>query len=489
MRLTHGLAAAAAIPVLLAACGDSATDTTPAQSSDDSAMVDESTPSSEAMADESGDDAMTDDAMAEGEGDDAMTDDSMSDGEGDAMAEGDAMGDEMSTVTFKVTISNVSASAPIHRSGVFAVPSGSDGPGPLLPGSSYEATIYANPGESLSFATMFVQSNDWFVAPGMAGIPLYDADGNPVSGEISDMLYVWDAGTEADQPVGQGADQAPRQAGPDTGADDPDNTVRMVDGYTASEFVSVTLTPGMAGEFTLTITNISDNSMQSTPFAPGVWAVHEGENPLFIPGMPDPGNGLEALAEDGDPSALAAWLEDNSGLPTPLAPVVYVWGDQGNPLFTEGEPAGDTGLENLAEDGDPSVLAATVEGDVQAVPIDGTDPGPAFPGSGYEFEVEVPEGHTLSFATMFVQSNDWFLSPGEDGIAVFDSDGKPISGDVTDQVFLWDAGTEEDQVPGFGPDQAPRQSAPDTGNPDPDNEVREVGAAEGIIEVTITPVG
>jgi hypothetical protein len=64
---------------------------------------------------------------------------------------------------------------------------------------------------------------------------------------------------------------------------------------------------------------------------------------------------------------------------------------------------------------------------------------------------------------MFGQSNDLFYGPGSKGIALFDKGGNPVSGDVTRDVVLWDAGTEINQEPGFGPDQAPRQPAPNTG--------------------------
>ena len=33
-------------------------------------------------------------------------------------------------------------------------------------------------------------------------------------------------------------------------------------------------------------------------------------------------------------------------------------------------------------------------------------------------------------------------------------------------VALWDAGTEKNEVPGVGPNQAPRQAAPNTGGND-----------------------
>jgi hypothetical protein len=42
---------------------------------------------------------------------------------------------------------------------------------------------------------------------------------------------------------------------------------------------------------------------------------------------------------------------------------------------------------------------------------------------------------------MFIQSNDLFHAPGPDGVDPFE-DGQPVSGDVTDQVALWDASTE-----------------------------------------------
>ena len=96
---------------------------------------------------------------------------------------------------------------------------------------------------------------------------------------------------------------------------------------------------------------------------------------------------------------------------------------------------------------------------------DGADgPGPAFPGSSYSFSFEASAGDHLSFATMFVQSNDLFFGPDEEGIALFDDMGHPIEGRVTRQIDLWDAGTEVNQEPGVGADQAPRQAGPNTGS-------------------------
>src|SRR5207247_2199208 len=84
------------------------------------------------------------------------------------------------------------------------------------------------------------------------------------------------------------------------------------------------------------------------------------------------------------------------------------------------------------------------------------------PGAGYDVTISGPPGDRLSLTTMMGQSNDWFYAPAESGIALF-KDGKPLSGDITSEIILWDAGTEVNQEPGIGPDQGPRQKAPNTG--------------------------
>jgi hypothetical protein len=103
------------------------------------------------------------------------------------------------------------------------------------------------------------------------------------------------------------------------------------------------------------------------------------------------------------------------------------------------------------------------------------------------------EGDMLSFATMYVQSNDLFFSPGETGISLFPG-GNPVTGDITAQVLLFDAGTEVNEQPGVGPNQAPRQAAPDTG-PDENGTVRAISdvldgftypAVDAVITVTIS---
>ena len=167
---------------------------------------------------------------------------------------------------FKVRIENTSQAYDFPSSGVFAVPVDSAGPGPLFPGASYSFTFQAAAGQYLSFATMYVQSNDLFFAPDEMGIPLFDMDGNPNSGDITDQLLLWDSGTEINQQPGVGVDQAPRQNAGNTGDVDPDNTVRIVNDeftYAAVEdVIQAILTHDGGNQFTVTILNVSDASTQ-----------------------------------------------------------------------------------------------------------------------------------------------------------------------------------------------------------------------------------
>jgi len=105
-----------------------------------------------------------------------------------------------------------------------------------------------------------------------------------------------------------------------------------------------------------------------------------------------------------------------------------------------------------------------------AVPVGGSDPAPIGPGGAYELRFGAAPGHMLSFATMMVQSNDLFYAPDGDGIALYDGD-TPVTGDVTGQLMLWDAGTEANEEPGLGLNQAPRQGDPNMGPADSDNTV------------------
>lgn len=114
----------------------------------------------------------------------------------------------------------------VSQVGVFNTPDGADEPGPAGPGAAYTFSFEAVPGDYLTLATMLVQSNDLFLAPNEGGIALFDADGQPIYGDI--YVALWDAGTEVNEAPGEGPNQAPRQSGPDTGEDE-NGAVRLVD--------------------------------------------------------------------------------------------------------------------------------------------------------------------------------------------------------------------------------------------------------------------
>jgi hypothetical protein len=430
-----------------------------------------------------------------------------SDDDGDSGVQPNGM-----TTTFMVTIENESAAGEFPVSGVFNTPVGADAPGPLTPGNSYQFHFAALPGQKLHFVTMMVESNDLFYAP-VDGLDLFDGGDNPITGDVTDHIALWDAGTELNQEPGVGSNQPLRQAGANTGTADTDNTVRMVDDewdYPAvDDVIEVTLDYLGGHEFTLNIENISEAGTLMTsmggelpvPLAPGVFAISGSDDALFSAGSADYGDGLEHIAEDGDPTMQAGVLAAATMYAIPLAPGAYAIHTDSMPIFSLGDAERGNGLEALAEDGDPSGLESSLSGlsevsmaGVFNTPDGGAAPAPIFPGESYSFEFDAEPGEKLSFATMFVMSNDLFYGTDDDGLALFDSNDVPRDGDITQYVQLWDAGTEMNEWPGVGPNQAPFQTAANTGAVDSDNTVRAVGdmymypTANMVIKVTLTPI-
>jgi hypothetical protein len=229
----------------------------------------------------------------------------------------------------------------------------------------------------------------------------------------------------------------------------------VIYGLFASVFFFSTFT--FAADFKIRVENISMKGAVSTSegdkvalLSPGAWALHTGQNPIYKEGeLASPA--LERLAEDGNPEGLVSYLQ--------LSPNVK-----------------DVGYFNVS-----------VSGNLTA--------GPIGPMQAYEFIVRnAVAGDKLSLATMFVESNDWFYS-NSSSINLFNYDGTPFSGDVSAKFALYDAGTEHNQEPGLGSDQAPRQPRTDTGTPTriniyPINSTTttwEFPSTKSVIKVTVTP--
>jgi hypothetical protein len=189
----------------------------------------------------------------------------------------------------------------------------------------------------------------------------------------------------------------------------------------------------------------------------------------------------QAAAAQGQPTKFTIKVENisrgkalklSTGKTAPFvsAPVLWaVHSDSGNPLFVGGQPDAGKGLETLAETGNPSPLLKSVTGakDIASagaddLPVGASAHGPIPPGQGYQFDISAVPGQSLSVAWMFGQSNDLFYA-NDRPIALFDAAGKAVRGDMTPQLFLWDAGTEVNEEPGLGPNQGPRQQTPEAG--------------------------
>ena len=393
--------------------------------------------------------------------------------------------DSVTTADFTVRIENIGPANTALSTGVFNTPVGASEPGALTEnGDEYSFTITAPPGARLNFATMFVPSNDYFIAPPANGIELFlEPTGQPLNGDITNQLDIWDAGTEADQPLGDGDTQAnpgnsPGQAANDIGPADPNNQVRPAVAANlpaVADIVQVTVTAsqanaGVVTEFTVRIISRTDETTLTLPgggtrnviLTPGVWVVQapNQSDPFFTNGQPDRGLGLEALAEDGVPSTLNTTLMPNIGPTVPLSPGAFAVFSGTNPQSQVGESAS-PGLEDVAEDGAAAVLASEFAAAMNVMTSNSFGAGPIGPGGSVEFSFTASPGDALTFATMYIESNDAYLSPGAPGIPLFTGD-TPTNGDVTAQIQLYDAGTEVNEEPGFGPNQ-PLRSGADVG--------------------------
>lgn len=359
--------------------------------------------------------------------------------------------------TFTVTVENVGMVHPVLKSGAVAQPAGMV---PALePGESatfsFSAPVNTVPGSGMRFnlATMFVQSNDLFYAFPPEGLALYDASGNAVTGDVTDQLFLYDAGTEVNGEPGFGPNQKLAQDPMAIDVGDDENGVVMLieDGgtdvegfsYPAKEdVIRVTLEHDAAtSTFTVTVANVStpglipgtDRAMGAVPLSPFAWAAHVDGYTLYDVGE-SASNGIELIAEDGfvagmlggmdlpPERGLADDLADVTGLIVPLSPVAYAVHDDNVQAFEVGAAASE-GVELIAEDGFPAgelggmdlppesgfveaLMGLAGVSDVAAVAAPGgmvpaLEPGD--PGESVEFTVTAAPGDRLTFLSMYVR--------------------------------------------------------------------------------------
>ena len=98
-------------------------------------------------------------------------------------------------------------------------------------GESSTFNITAKPGDKLQIVSMFEQSNDWFYSFKDGGLSLFNGD-VPISGDVTSMLQLYDAGTESDEPLGLGTTQKTDQGAFDIniGIEDSINKVMPANG-------------------------------------------------------------------------------------------------------------------------------------------------------------------------------------------------------------------------------------------------------------------
>lgn len=357
-----------------------------------------------------------------------------------------------------ITIENVLDSRPLVESGTFK----NTGASPvIMPGEAISFEFSAAKGHALSFATMYGWSNDLFFAPQNPGITLYKADGTPISGDVSEQIKLWDNGTRINQVPGAAVSH------PGTAETSPGNISQVMgtdlqgNRYAAaSSLMKATLQYKGNSTFSLTIENTSGATSNPTPFSPGVWAISYiaggnllNPNPLFESGKPS-ANGLTSIAEMGNNTPLAEYIKGQTGIFTPLSPIlVVVYNGIDNPIYKIGESDRGKGLKELAQKGDATGLAAYLKNlnGVKAVYVlpaaNSTILLPkigAQAGSSVSQQLSVTQGDRLAIATMYGFSNDWFFASKENGV---DASQK---GDISGSIALYDNGTALNQFPGAG---------------------------------------
>jgi len=238
----------------------------------------------------------------------------------------------------------------------------------IEPGQEIQISFNAQKGQSLMFATMYANSWDLFFAPDNPGIKLFDNNGNPMTGDVSDQVKLWDAGTKKNIDP-----RRPKASQPKENEDGKVSEISGKDGKynypKASEMMKLSLSyDAAASRFTLTMHNNTNNTNVQTLFSTGVWAVSNAidgkpvnDKPFFNPGD-KAGMELVPLAEDGKNKPLGDKLAANTGVYAELSPVVIAiyTGDQ-NPLLASGGNEMNNDLHQWAQSDDTDNLKKSLE--------------------------------------------------------------------------------------------------------------------------------
>ncbi|MBV8326986.1 spondin domain-containing protein [Chryseobacterium sp.] len=341
----------------------------------------------------------------------------------------------------------------------------------IMPGESVSITFSAGKAQALMLTTMYGASKDWFFASKQPGIKLFDNSGNARTGDVSSDVLLWDNGTK-DNVTGQ----------PES------KTIAEVPGVDASKLMKINLTfNAVSSEFTLTITNTSGGTANTTPFSPGVWAVSNyngskllNETPFFMPGtLSNPE--ITDIAQMGNITKMKTKLNNETGIITGLSPaLIVVYRGNKNPIYEAGKNDTGMGLKEIAQTGNVTKLQNSLKSfpNVKGVFIAGNAPVP--PGNKITARINADPGDKIAYVTMFGFSNDWFYANDQD----IDAN---TQGDVTAKTSLFDSGTGVDQYPGAGNNQALFGGTPQSeskiidkvGNQYP------VPAVQNVIKVTI----
>lgn len=365
-----------------------------------------------------------------------------------------------------ITVENVLQAQPLVQSGAFM---GDGTPPVIFPGQEISFSFYAGKGQYLSFATMYGWSNDLFFAPENPGIALYDNDGTPITGDVSSQIKLWDNGTRVNQAPGMDVEHPGVLEDPIkniseiNGMDAYSNTYPM-----ASEMMKLSLNYDGNSMFTITIMNTSDQTSNTTPFSPGVWAISYAPGGNLL--MPEPifqdvtTEGLTHIAETGNIAIMHEYLTSKTGIFTPLSPVLVVtYEGNMNPIYEVGSYDMGEGLKDIAQFGNAEILAENLrqKPNVKDVYIL-ADPvstvllpsinGNA--GSKVSQELQITGGSKIAIVTMYGLSNDWFFATKGNFINAL------RVGDISSTIGLFDNGTAVNEYPGAGETQAAQGGTP-----------------------------